>query len=96
MSGEAVRASNRIVDSGRVYNETRELWAIRWADGSISGAMYAEDGSDYAEQAIRFAAGGEEVVHCTETITRSPWEPAPPTQPVREGGAADGGAVGHG
>lgn len=53
--------------------EVRELWAIRWPDGTFSGAMYSEDGSDYAEQTVRLAAGDEEVVHRTETITRTDW-----------------------
>jgi len=59
--------------------EVRTLWALRWPDGTVSGAMYSPSGDDYAEQTIRSFARGDRdvtVVRQTETITRTPWEPA--------------------
>jgi hypothetical protein len=55
--------------------QVREEWAIRWPDGSVSGAMYSTDGSDYAEQTVRAVGAGEEIVHRTVTITSTEWEP---------------------
>lgn len=61
--------------------ETRVLWAIRYSDGAMSGALYTADTDDpgYAERTVRFAAEGSggEVVTRTETITRTQWTVAP-------------------
>lgn len=67
--------------------EVRELWAFRWPDGSISGVLYSDDGSDYAEQTIRRMAPSEtEVIHRTRVITTSttPWVVAPRLRDAKE------------
>lgn len=69
--------------------EIRECWAVRWPDGHMTGAMFGDDGSDYAEQVIRRTARdvGAEAVHRTETITRTSWEVAEPRVTTPTGGA---------
>ena len=81
--------SEHFAEQGAV--EVREVWALRWPDGTISTGQYSDDGSDYAEQIVRMAAGDAEVVHRTETITRTPWVAAPDrsTTPASDGGGSD-------